>query len=223
MPYLNGIDTIRMIREQLLLTPEKQPVILLHSSSDDLALYDECKKLGVRFNLTKPVKSQELRHYLESIHTFPDPEHKESEIVVHGDSEQFIINSNPVILVVEDNKLNMVLITTIVKQMLPNVTVLEAVNGKLAIDIAIESNPTMVFMDIQMPVMGGLEATENIRAHEQASGSHIPIVALTAGAIKGEKEKCLAAGMDDFLTKPIDHKALVEILKKYLSHTQNKT
>ncbi len=223
MPYLNGIDTIRMIREQLVLPPEKQPVILLHSSSDDLALYDECKKLGVRFNLTKPVKSHELLHYLKSIHTYPDHEHVESEVAVHGFSDLYTNNSAPVILVAEDNVLNMLLITTIIKQMLPNVMVIEAVNGKLAIEKAIENNPTLIFMDIQMPVMGGLEATERIRAYEHGKGSNIPIVALTAGAVKGEKEKCISAGMDDFLTKPIDHKALVEILKKYLAETQSKT
>ena len=223
MPYLNGIDTIRMIREQLVLPPEKQPVILLHSSSDDLALYDECKKLGVRFNLTKPVKSHELLHYLKSIHTYPDHEHVESEVAVHGFSDLYTNNSAPVILVAEDNVLNMLLITTIIKQMLPNVMVIEAVNGKLAIEKAIENNPTLIFMDIQMPVMGGLEATERIRAYEHGKGSNIPIVGLTAGAVKGEKEKCISAGMDDFLTKPIDHKALVEILKKYLAETQSKT
>ena len=71
-------------------------------------------------------------------------------------------------------------------------------------------------MDVQMPVMSGTEAAEAIRNHETGSADRIPIVALTAGAIKGEKEKCLDAGMDDFLTKPIDRTLLDQMLQKHL-------
>jgi len=72
MPYLNGLDTIRMIRETLKIGPEKLPIILLHSSSDDIAIHEECKRLKVRFNLIKPVKSQELLHYIRNIRKVED-------------------------------------------------------------------------------------------------------------------------------------------------------
>jgi CheY-like chemotaxis protein len=72
-------------------------------------------------------------------------------------------------------------------------------------------------MDIQMPVMSGIEATLAIREIEKGKGSRVPIVALTAGAIKGEMERCFEAGMDDFLTKPLDQNKLLRILGKYLS------
>jgi CheY-like chemotaxis protein len=215
MPYLNGIDTIKMIRQQLNLTPEKQPVILLHSSSDDVEIHEACKRLGVRFNLAKPVKSQELLNYLRCIRNQPAEEakgiKKTSQSLTYGTANE----SSPVILVAEDVALNRLLATTLIKQMIPNVTVLEAKNGREAFDMAIALNPDLILMDVQMPEISGIEATVEIRNYELGKGSRIPIVALTAGAVKGEKEKCLEAGMDDFLTKPVDRNALLTILEKY--------
>jgi len=216
MPYLNGLDTIKMIREKLHLTPEKQPVILLHSSSEDIEIDDECKRLGVRFNLIKPVKSQQLLHYLKNIHTLPNPKIKELVNALQEESTILAKNISPVILVAEDVFLNMVLVTTIIKQTIPNVILLEAKNGKQALEMTILKNPDLILMDIQMPEMSGIEATLKIRNYEKAKGSRIPIIALTAGAIKGEKEKCLEAGMDDFLTKPINQVTLNQILEKNL-------
>ena len=223
MPFLNGIDTIKMIRGQLDLSAEKQPVILLHSSSDDIGIYDECKRLGVRFNLTKPVKSQELLQYLKNIHTQPVLTVKDRENASVISSAILTNDFSPVILVAEDVFLNMVLVTTIVKQMVPNVTILEAKNGIEAFETAIDKNPDLVLMDVQMPDMSGIEATVKIRNYEKGKESHITIIALTAGAIKGEKEKCLEAGMDDFLTKPIDQVSLRKILEKHLNLIDHKT
>ncbi|MEI7726998.1 MAG: PAS domain S-box protein [Bacteroidota bacterium] len=216
MPEINGIDTIRLIREQLNLSPEKQPTILLHSSADDVDVYDECKRLGVRFNLTKPVKSHELWNYLKSIHSQPVVQTKEiekPELPVVKDTTNY---QSQVILVAEDVTLNMLLVTTVIKQLLPNATVLEAKNGKEALDMAILKKPDLIFMDVQMPEMSGLEATEAIRNHEKGTATRISIVALTAGAIKGEREKCFDAGMDDFLTKPINREALRKMLETHL-------
>ena len=217
MPDLDGLDTIRLIREQLNLSPEIQPAILLHSSSDDAGIYEECKKLGVRFNLTKPVKSQELLYYLKSIHSQPAPFIKESESKSLTATVDMADDHSQVILVAEDVFLNMLLVTTIIKQMIPNVTVVEAKNGKEALDLTISKNPDLIFMDVQMPEMSGIESAAEIRKYEKSKGSRIPIVALTAGAVKGEKEKCMEAGMDDFLTKPISHDALFKMLKKHLT------
>jgi len=223
MPYLNGLDTIKKIREQLELSPEKHPVILLHSSSDDIAIFEECKRLGVRFNLTKPVKSQELLHYLKNIHTQPAAAIKEienSSIIV---PKKFVNDFSPVILVAEDVFLNMLLVTTIIRQIIPNVTILEAKTGIEAFETAITKNPDLILMDVQMPKMSGIEATVRIRKHEEGTANHISIVALTAGAVKGEMEKCLEAGMNDFITKPIDQVRLRKILEKYLTPDDNQT
>ena len=214
MPFINGLDTIRMIREQLNLSADEHPIILLHSSSDDSAIFEECKRLGVRFNLTKPVKSQELLYYLKNLQNHPSHDNRDkiAEPAIFSEESDHA----PVILVVEDVELNMLLITTLVRQMIPNVTVLEAKNGKEALEVVIANKPDLIFMDVQMPVMSGTEAAEAIRNHETGSADRIPIVALTAGAIKGEKEKCLDAGMDDFLTKPIDRTLLDQMLQKHL-------
>ena len=217
MPYLNGLETIGMIRGKLNLTPEIQPIVLLHSSSDDLKIYDECKKLGVKFNLTKPVKSQELLHYLKNLNVHTISELKSNEKSSVAEIADFSIDNAPTILVAEDVLMNMLLITTSLKLFIPNVKIIEAKNGKEALDAAKSKKPDLIFMDVQMPVMSGLEATMQIRNYEKGTERHVPIIALTAGAIKEEKEKCFNAGMDDFITKPIEQTLLLTILKKYLT------
>ncbi|MCX6225814.1 MAG: PAS domain S-box protein [Bacteroidia bacterium] len=217
MPFHNGIDTIKMIREQLKLTPAMQPIILLHSSSDDVDIHEECKKWGVLFNLTKPVKTQELLNYLKCIHNQPAEVPKGIKAAPLSLAIGIANDSSPVILIAEDVALNRLLAKTLIKQMIPNVRVVEAKNGRDAFDMAISINPDLIFMDVQMPDISGIEATVEIRNYEHGKDRRIPIVALTAGAIKGEKEKCLEAGMDDFITKPIDRDALKRILKQYLT------
>ena len=100
--------------------------------------------------------------------------------------------------------------------MIPRAVIYEAKNGREAFEMAISKKPNLIIMDIQMPEMSGIEATMSIRNYEIGKGRRIPIIALTAGALKGEKEKCLEAGMDDFLTKPLDNKRLRRILETYL-------
>ena len=216
MPYLNGLETIGMIRGKLNLSPERQPVILLHSSADDLKIYEECKKLGVKFNLTKPVKSQELLHYLKNIRQQAPSREIEKVKPSIPEIVDISIENAPTILVVEDVLINMLLVTTSLKQFIPNARILEAKNGKEAVITATSKYPDLIFMDIQMPVMSGIEATIQIRNFEKGTKTHVPIVALTAGAIKEDKEKCLNAGMDDFMTKPIDQNLIFSMLKKYL-------
>jgi two-component system, sensor histidine kinase and response regulator len=92
-----------------------------------------------------------------------------------------------------------------------------AQNGREALEMLKKQNFDIVLMDIQMPEMDGFEATKRIREKEQASGTHQPIIALTAHAMKGDRERCLASGMDDYLNKPIRPDELDEILERYLA------
>ncbi|NCC58125.1 MAG: PAS domain-containing sensor histidine kinase, partial [Synergistales bacterium] len=117
-----------------------------------------------------------------------------------------------VVLVAEDVSMNMLLTKSLLNRILPGVTVIEAENGAVALRKYRESSPDIVLMDVHMPEMDGLEAAKAIREMEKISGKHVPIIALTAGALKEEMERCREAGMDDFLTKPID----VEKLQKAL-------
>lgn len=119
------------------------------------------------------------------------------------------------IFVIEDNKINMLLAKTLVKQIVPNATIYEAENGKEAVEKFEIIKPDLILMDIQMPIMNGYEATKEIRKTEK--GKFIPIIALTAGTIVGEKEKCLEAGMNDYISKPIIKEILQTKLVQWLN------
>lgn len=105
----------------------------------------------------------------------------------------------------------------VIGKLAPGATILEAENGQEAIETLKKNKPELIFMDVQMPVMDGIAATIEIRKNEIIDNAHVPIIALTAGALKTEEAVCRNAGMDDFLTKPIETAALQNILIKYLS------
>jgi CheY-like chemotaxis protein len=122
------------------------------------------------------------------------------------------------VLLVEDNKINMLLAKTLITQILPNATIIEAADGQQAVTIFGQNKIDVIFMDVQMPVMNGYEATQKIRDLQQ---SHVPIIALTAGTVIGEKEKCLEAGMDDYVSKPIVKQTLEEVVAKWIDPSRS--
>ncbi|MBW8325990.1 MAG: PAS domain S-box protein [Prolixibacteraceae bacterium] len=218
MPLLNGLDTIKQIRTELKISSEQLPVLLLHSSSDDTEIYEECQKFGGCFNLTKPVKSQELLQFLQNIRKQVQiPGFKNTNTESARTPLRTIDGNAPVILIAEDVALNMLLITTLVRKMIPDAQIIEAKTGKQAFDFVLKESPTLILMDVQMPEMDGIETTLAIRKLEKETRQHVPIIAITAGAIKGEEEKCRNAGMNDFLTKPILTDDLYNVLRKHLS------
>lgn len=210
MPEINGLETIKLIKKEV--SNMKQPVIMLHSSADDINLYNKCQDLGVRFNLIKPVKASELLYFLKHINKKHIEKNEDENFI----KNHRITNISPTILVAEDVEINMELIKIIIKEMIPGAKIISANNGKKAVEFALSRKPNLILMDVQMPEIGGIEATKLIREAEEGRGEHIPIVALTAGAVIRDSEKCYDAGMDDFLTKPIEQKALYEIFIKYL-------
>lgn len=137
----------------------------------------------------------------------PENEIKEKQ------SEKNNVALNARILVVEDNKINMLLTKTILKSLFPNSIIYEGTDGEEAVSQFVEIKPDFILMDIQMPIMNGYEATKAIRQMDR--GKNVPIIALTAGTIKGEKENCLDAGMDDYITKPIIRTVLEEVILKW--------
>lgn len=131
------------------------------------------------------------------------------------DSENIEPNENNItFLIVEDNKVNMLLLKTIIKNLYNNAFIYECENGYEAIQQFEEINPTIVFMDIQMPIMNGYETAKAIRNTKK--GRDIPIIAVTAGAEKDERNKCISAGMDDYISKPIMKGTVEEALIKWL-------
>ena len=109
----------------------------------------------------------------------------------------------------------MLLIKTIISKAIPTAKIIEANNGKEAVMLWVIEQPDLILMDMQMPEMSGIEATMIIREKE-LENHHTPIIALTAGALKEEKEKCISAGMDDFLTKPIEPQKFEQVILRLL-------
>ncbi len=211
MPEMDGIETIRYIREELKLNESALPIILLHSSAEDEHLHTACLVLDVSQRLVKPIK---IRHLFEALarvgHQIRYGKIQETIQQQHTASR---IESYKV-LVVDDNELNILLIKKIIGEALPNAVIIEAVNGKEAVDYYVQYQPDIIFMDIQMPEMNGHEATAEIRKIEK--NKRIPIIALTAAAQDKEKKVSLQMGMDDFVTKPFISAAIIAIINKWL-------
>ena len=123
--------------------------------------------------------------------------------------------ASQIILVVEDNPDNMTTITAILDEM--GCSYITAEDGQLAVKVANESCPGLILMDIQLPGLSGLDATRQIKMNPVLS--HIPIIALTARAMKGDRETALAAGCDDYLTKPLDPASVIAVIRKWMPDT----
>jgi signal transduction histidine kinase/CheY-like chemotaxis protein len=119
------------------------------------------------------------------------------------------------VLLVEDEPISRVLIETLLNQV--GLQVGSAENGRQAVTAALSGRYRAVLMDVQMPGMDGLEATRAIRTHEKAQGGHLPIIALTAHAMQGDRDRCLQAGMDDYLAKPLNKDDLYQVLSRHLT------
>ena len=119
--------------------------------------------------------------------------------------------------VAEDNLINQKLILHVLNRLGVEVTIVN--NGQEALDHTVENEYDMIFMDIQMPVMGGMEATGKIISYERSNHKeHIPIVALTANALSGDREKYISAGIDNYLSKPINLEELNHIFQEYFQY-----
>lgn len=142
-------------------------------------------------------------------------EEKATETVANIKEEATYALRGAKILLAEDEHINRVLIETVLDQL--GVDVTSVSSGKEAVKEVESGDYQLVLMDVQMDDVDGLEATRRIRSQEKKSGRHIPIVALTAHAMVGDREKCLQAGMDDYLTKPVDRNAILEVMTEHLT------
>ncbi|XDD47875.1 PAS domain S-box protein [Leptospira sp. WS39.C2] len=180
---------------------------LLSLMNSELKLNSEVGS-GSEFYFEIPFRTPEIDPQLET-------ESKESEIELLNPL-QTLINEGPIkILIVEDNVVNMGLMKNFIKRILNDVILLEAENGEDAVNMFQKETPRIILMDIQMPKKNGYDATLAIR--KMKHGKKIPIIAVTAGIIAGEKEKCFEVGMNDYLSKPIQKDHLKQILLKWLN------
>ncbi len=206
MPEMDGLETIRRLREESDEAVAAMPVILLHSSADDEKVIRACERYHVAQRLIKPIKLQDLRNALAGVH-----QQQEHSRPIFTANER-LQHKRLKILLAEDSAINMLLAHTIIKRAMPGAIVQEAQTGAAAVEMAVADRPDLIFMDMQMPGINGYEATKQIR---KAYGRALPIIALTAANLKGEKEKCLAAGMDDFLSKPFVEEDMLVMLEKW--------
>lgn len=211
MPEMDGLETIGRIRENL--SSQKLPIILLTSSADDATVVTASGLLGIRHRVIKPVKLNDVAICLSRL--------LEDGVPVADQPRPLglpqPLNQESLILIAEDNPANMFLAKTMVTRIMPHAKIIEAKNGIEAVQLCRETYPNLVFMDIQMPEMNGYDAAKSIRLSTQTAA--VPIVALTAGNVKGEKERCLAAGMSDFIAKPFTEDTIRQVLSKYINQT----
>jgi CheY-like chemotaxis protein len=176
----------------------------------------KCREVGFTAFLTKPARRDILLRTLARILGSREDEQRrppEAQKLVTQYSVREELKQSVRILLAEDNPVNQKLATIMLTKAGYTVTVVA--NGKLAVD-AFTEKPNgfdTILMDIQMPEMDGYEATRHLR---QQGFSKIPIIAMTANAMKGDKELCLAAGMSDYITKPIKREIVFQILEKWL-------
>jgi two-component system sensor histidine kinase/response regulator len=210
MPDTDGFGLVEMIRRDPLLSRVRIVMLTSGSEGGDAA---RCQKLGVVAYLSKPFDGMELREVL--LHVLGrDPAEPESRALVTRHALQDPRRSLS-FLVAEDNAVNRRLIARLLEKRGHSVAL--AQNGREVLE-ALEKQPfDIVLMDVQMPEVDGFEATQLIREKEKTSGAHLAIIALTAHAMKGDYERCIAAGMDGYLTKPIRLPELDEILGKCLA------
>ena len=219
MPYLDGLELIKHIREVLDLDKEQLPLLLLHSSGEDDKISQKCKEYQVQFNKTKPIHMKDLFNLIDQIE-YPLKVKPTAVQNISSNAQLELIENEFSILVAEDNPVNKHLTRTILKKLMPKVHLIEVDNGQEAVLAFQNEQIDLIFMDIQMPILSGFEASQQIRDFEKKKELKItPIIALTARTIKGERERCMSYGMNDYVTKPVIMQTLKKVLIKELITT----
>lgn len=207
MPQQNGFDVARTIR--LHQHWAHIPVVMLTSAGQpgDITC---CLELGIAGYVMKPFKQSELLEVLLAALGSPQTKRDQPTTTESRSVVSAIERRGLRALLVEDNLVNQKLAVRLLEK--EHFFVSVAQNGKEALDALEKDSFDLILMDVQMPEMNGFEATARIRQAEQGTGRHVPIVAMTAHAMKGDRERCLQAGMDGYVSKPIQPKELFETI-----------
>jgi CheY-like chemotaxis protein len=205
MPVIDGFAVAERIRQEPALAAT---TVMMLSSSGQAGEATRCRALGSVPYVVKPVDPS---HLLNTILATLAPSVVGQSLSTETTS--ITPRGRPLrVLLAEDNKVNQRLAMAILEK--HGHTVVLAVNGREAVACAHRAGFDIALLDIQMPEMDGFQAAAAIRAAEKGTGRHLPIVALTARALKGDREACLAAGMDEYLSKPIRAAELLSILER---------
>ena len=215
MPGMTGLDVARAIRAEQNLP---QPRLVILTSMGFSPDPEEERRLEIAWRLSKPVRKNELRNALVGALSGKVPQPKKAAADERPEPDFRQIHAR--ILLVEDNLVNKEVTTAMLEAI--GCEVLAVENGRLALDRLGTERFDLVLMDCQMPIMDGFEATRRIREREESANGggreveRVPIVALTAHAMQGDREKCIAAGMDDYLTKPFTKHEMALLLEEWL-------
>jgi two-component system sensor histidine kinase/response regulator len=207
MPEMDGFALAEYIKRH---PSFRAATIMMLSSAGQRGDAMRCRELGVVAYLTKPVRQSELMDaILTALGTRAKSEAKPALVTRHSLRES---QNRLRVLLAEDNAVNQLVALRLLERFGHTVTV--AANGKKALEAWGKGSFDAILMDVQMPEMNGWEATQAIREKEKSTDGRIPIIAMTAHAMKGDDERCFAAGMDDYLTKPIRTEELMAALDK---------
>jgi len=208
MPEIDGFTLAERIKQQ----PELAgAIIMMLTSGGERGDAARCRELGIAAYLTKPIKQSELLDAILTVLGASAPSAGRPALVTRHSIRES--RSRLRILLAEDNAINQALAVSMLEKQGHSVAV--AGNGRAALAALEQERFDLVLMDVQMPEMGGFEATTAIREQERATGQHLPIVALTAHAMKGDRERCLAAGMDGYVSKPIQVEELCAAIEGF--------
>ena len=212
MPKMDGFALVERIRQR----PElSTATIMMLTSAGHRGDAARCQELGIAAYLLKPIRQSELREAIARV--LGAREQKGAIPLITRFSLQDARDPTSIlrVLLAEDNPVNQLLATRLLEKRGHRVVV--AANGREALAALEKESYDLVLMDVQMPEMDGFEATAAIREKEKGSGIHQPVIALTAHAMKGDRERCLAGGMDGYLSKPIRLQELDELLEAYVA------
>jgi PAS domain S-box-containing protein len=204
MPDMDGFALAERIKQDPSLAGA---TIMMLTSAGQRGDAARCRELGIAVYLIKPIRQSELLEAILLALGRPSPQGKRPTVLTRHSLRE--ARRKLRVLVAEDNAVNQQLAVRLLEKQ--GHTVAVAGNGREALEALEKAAPCgfdVVLMDVQMPEMDGVEATAAIRQKEKATGKHLPIVAITAHALKGDRERCLAAGMDDYVAKPIQAREL---------------
>ncbi|HLJ85285.1 MAG TPA: response regulator [Candidatus Angelobacter sp.] len=207
MPDIDGIELIRRIHSHPQL--ERVPILMMLTSMQQTEHAKRCRELGVFHYMVKPITQSDLLNSLLASLGIEAPENSRDSFSRRATIPR---TGNSVrILLAEDNDINQRLAVSLLEKMGHSVVI--AKNGREALDKMEEETFDLILMDVQMPEMDGYEATGHIREREKRNGRRIPIIAMTAHAMIGDRESCLAAGMDAYIAKPVSQEELARALE----------
>jgi CheY-like chemotaxis protein len=217
MPGMDGFALVERIRER----PElSTATIMMLTSAGHRGDAARCHELGVSAYLLKPIRQSELREAVARVLGAREQQGAIPLITRFSLHDAREPSASLRILLAEDNVVNQRLASRLLEKRGHSVVL--AGNGREALEALEKESFDLVLMDVQMPEMDGMEATAAIRKVEKRTGGHVAVIALTAHAMKGDREKCLAAGMDGYLTKPIRPQELDDALEACVKNRQVK-